>query len=332
MKTRREFLIAGGAGLCVLAAPLASLAQQKGKVWRIGFLGAASSTDASFVKRVDAVRAGLRDLGYVEGKNIVIEYRWAEGKYERLPDLAAELVRLKVDVIISHGSPGPLAAKRVTTTIPIVFAASADAVAIRLISSLARPGGNITGNTFFLPELSAKRLEILRDALPKTKRVGVLFNRDNPAHTGPVSKAIEQTAGSLKLDLHRFGVRGPGEFDNAFGEMATRKVDAVLVIEDPMIVANFKGIADLAAKKRPPSISSSEAADAGCLMAYGVNLLEMYRGAGVFVDKILKGARPGDIPVEQATRFELLLNLKTAKAVGIKFPQSILMRADRVIE
>ena len=280
---------------------------------------------------VEALRAGLRDLGYVEGKNIVIEYRWVEGKYERLPDLAAELVRLKVDIIVAQATQGTLAAKRATTTIPIVTPLSGDPVATGLVASLARPGGNVTGSTFFQPELAAKRLELLRDALPRTRRVAVLLNPDQSSHP-LIFQAMELTAKSLKLELHQFGVRGPDEFESAFAAMAKRRVDAVAIIEDPSTIANAKAVADLAARKRLPSIGHVELAEAGGLMAYGVNIPEMWRRAAVFVDKILKGAKPADLPIERATKFELIVNMKTAKALGIKIPQSILVRADKVIE
>jgi len=328
MTTRRELLIALGAG--ALAAPLTSFAQQKGKVWRIGFLGAA--TASGLADRVEALRAGLRDLGYVEGKNIVIEYRWAEEKYERLPELAAELVRLKVEVIVTGGSPGILAAKSATTTIPIVMASSGDVITLGLVASLARPGGNVTGMTGFGPEATAKRLELLRDAFPRTRQVAVLLNPDNPVGIGPTIRAMEATAKSLKLELHQFGVRGPGEFGSAFAAMAKRRVDAVVITDDGVLTANFGAIAKLAAKMRLPSIGLPEFAEAGGLMAYGANRRELFRRAAYFVDRILKGAKPADLPVEQATRFETVVNLKTAKALGITIPQSFLLRTDRVIE
>ena len=325
---RRQFLIALGAS--VLTAPLASFAQQKGKVWRVGFLGTASAS--GFARRVEELRAGLRDLGYVEGKNLVIEFRWAEGKYERLPELAAELVRLKVDVIVTHGAVGPLAAKAATTTIPIVMAAVSDPVALGLVASLARPGGNVTGMASLSPEVTAKRLELLKDAFPRIRHVAVLFNTDSPSASGQVIRAMEATAASLKLELHQFGVRGPGEFESAFAAMAKRRVDAVVVLDDGVLAGNVGAIAKLAAKMRLPSIGLGEFAEAGGLMAYGVNRLEAFRRAAYFVDKIFKGAKSADLPVEQATRFETVLNLKTAKALGTKFPPAILARAERVIE
>jgi len=327
---RRELLMAGGAGLCLLAAPLASLAQQQAKVWRIGFLGATSAS--GYARQVEALRAGLRDLGYVEGKNIVIEYRWAEGNFERLPQLAAELVRLKVDIIVAHGTPGILAAKSVTTTIPIVMANTGEAVATGLVASLARPGRNVTGSTGFSPEAAAKRLELLKDAFPRTRQVAVLFNPDNPSYIRLSLPAMEAAAKSLKLELQQFPVRGPGEFDSAFAAMAKRRVDAVVIGQDAVLTANVGAIANLAARMRLSSIGPSELAEAGGLMAYGANRLDLFRRAGYFVDRILKGAKPADLPVEQATRFEMVLNLKTAKAFGIQFPQAVLARADRVIE
>ena len=329
MITRRKLLIAVGAG--ALAAPLVSFAQQQpGKVYRVGILHAAS--DSSYAsQQVEALRAGLRDLGYVEGKNIVIEYRWAEGKYDRLPELAAELVRLKVDVLVTHGTPGTRAAKQTTTTTPIVSASSGDAVATGLVASLARPGGNITGSTFFVPELMAKRLELLKEAMPRTRRVAALVNRDDPS-TVPVFKAMEITARSLKIELQKFEVRGPNEFDSAFSAMAKSRVDGVVVQEDSMLTTNARSIADLAAKQRISSAGFPAFAEAGGLIGYGVNTVELFRRAAYFVDKILKGAKPGDIPVERPTKFELVINMKTAKALGIKLPTAILLRPDRVIE
>jgi putative ABC transport system substrate-binding protein len=311
-------------------APLAAFAQQKGKVWRIGFLGATSAS--GLAGRVEALRAGLRDLGYVEGKNIVIEYRWAEDKYDRLPELAADLVHLKVDVIVTHGNSGIIAAKNATSTLPIVMAASPDPVAMGLVASLARPGGNVTGMSGIAPETIAKRLELLVDAFPRTKQVAVLFHPDNPGYIRLVVPAMEVAAKSLKLELQQFAVRGPGDLDNAFAAMAKIRVDAVVTTDDPVLVANFGAIAKLAAKMRLPSIGLPEFAEAGGLMAYGADRLELFRRAAYFVDRILKGAKPADLPVEQATRFETVVNLKTAKALGITIPQSFLLRTDRVIE
>ena len=315
--------------LAALSAPLSASAQQRAKVHRIGFLGAVSAS--GYAPQLEAFRQGLRDLGYVEGKNIVIEFRWAEGKYDRLPGLAAELVHLKVDVLVTHGTPGARAAKGATTTIPIVMAVTGDAVATGLVASIARPGGNLTGSTFFNPEVAAKRLELLKEAVPRITRVAVLLNPDNPVN-GPVLKAIEATARSLKVEVPQFEARGPSDFESAFLAMAKRRADALVVIDDAMLIANARGVAELAAKKRLPSSGFKEFTEAGGLMAYAVNFLDTFRRAAVFVDKILKGAKPGDLPVEQSTRFELLINLKTAKALGLTIPKPVLVRADKLIE
>lgn len=327
MITRRKLISALGAG--ALTAPFASIAQQQGKVWRIGFLGAA--TAQGYARHIDALRAGLRELGYVEGKNIVIEYRWAESNFERLPGLAAELVKMNVDVIVTHATPGALAAKQATTTIPIVIAAIGDAVAVGVVTSLAHPGGNITGTTFFNPELAAKRLEIIRDAMPHARRIAVLINPDNTS-TESILKAMQRTAKALKLELQRFATRAPEEFDGAFAAMAAKRIDAIVTLEDPMIIANAKRLADLAAKRRLPSIGFADFADAGGLLAYGVSVSDMFRRAPYFVDKILKGSKAGDLPVEQWNKFELIVNLKTMRTLAIKLPDLVLQRADRVIE
>ncbi|MBI3626261.1 MAG: ABC transporter substrate-binding protein [Candidatus Rokubacteria bacterium] len=315
--------------LAVLGAPLASDAQRPPKVHRIGFLGAASSS--GYASLVEAFRQGLRDLGYVEGKNIVIEYRWAEGRYDSLPDLAAELVRLNVEVIVTHGTPGTLAAKQATKTIPIVMAVSGDAVATGIVASVARPGGNITGSTFFFPEINAKRLELLKEAVPRASRVALLLNPDNPS-MGPVLKAVEAAARSLKVQLHQFEVRSPDEFAGAFSAMTKRRAEAVAIIDDAVLIAHAGRIADLAVKSRLPTIGFREYADVGGLMAYAVNFPDIWRRAAVFVDKLLKGAKPADLPIEQATKFELIINLKTAKALGLTMPQSLLIRAEHVIQ
>lgn len=327
MITRRNFIVVTAAGLCTIAMP-GALAQPR-KIRRIGFLG--SSSASGYAPQVEALRAGLRDLGYVEGKNIAIEFRWAEGKYERLPELAAELVRLPVDVIVTHGTPGALACKQATTTIPIVMASAGDVTTSGMVASIARPGGNITGSTFYNSELAAKRLELLKEILPHMRRVAVLINAANPGME-PVLRTMEPVTKAFKLELQQVGVRGPEEFERAFSTMVTGHIDAVVVLEDGMLNSNIKRIAELAGAKRLPAIGLPELAEAGGLMAYGVDQLKMFRRAAYFIDKILKGTKAGDIPIERATTFETILNLKTAKALGIKFPQSVLVRADKVIE
>jgi putative ABC transport system substrate-binding protein len=327
--TRRELItLLGGAAA---AWPLAARAQQPATVARIAFLGAVSASSTVHKQNIDALREGLRDLGYIEGQNLIIEFRWAEGRYELLPALAAELVRLKPDAIITHGTPGTLAAKRATTTIPIVMAVVGDAVVTGVVSSIARPGGNITGSTFFNPELGAKRLELLKEAFPRSRRVGALVNPANPM-ARLIVEGMEAPAGLLEIDLQSFEARTPSEFQNAFLAMVERGVDAVTVIEDPMFVANAGTIGKIAISRRLPLIGFREVVDAGGVLAYGVRWHEMYRRAAVFVDKILKGAKPGDLPIEQAARFSLVVNLKTAKALGIEIPPTLLARADEVIE
>jgi putative tryptophan/tyrosine transport system substrate-binding protein len=326
---RRRFLITAGA---LLAAPLQGFAQQPATtIPRIGFLGV--STPAAWATRVEAFRAGLRDLGYVEGKNIAIEFRFAEGQFDRLPELAAELVRLKVDVIMTHTVPGALAAKRATATnpIPVVMTNVGDAVGTGIVASLARPGGNITGDTFFVTELVAKRLELLRDAIPRLRRVAVLANPDN-AGTGQSLQAMEIAAKALNVALLRFNVRSPADLDGAFAAMAKENVDALAVIEDIVLIQLHRRITESAVKQRLPSIGFVEYADAGGLFGYGPNNVALYRRAAVFVDKILKGAKPADIPIERPTTFEFVINMKTAKALGFSVPTAFRLRADREIE
>jgi putative ABC transport system substrate-binding protein len=313
--------------LALLAARFAEA--QPAKVARIGFLAPTSAS--SNADRVEALRAGLRDFGYVEGKNIVIEFRWADERYDRLPDLAAELVRLNVDVIVTAGTPAIRAVKNATTTIPIVMATSGDPVGFGFVASLARPGGNITGSSIFAPELSAKRLELFKETLPRAQRVAVLLNPDNSINERNLP-AMERTARSLKVGLQRFEVRRPDEFKDVFSAIAKQRVDAVALPEDDFLNANRSGIAELVAKQRLPSIGRKEFAEAGGLIGYGVNFLDLYRQAATFVDKILRGAKPGDLPIEQPTKFELVINLKTAKALGLTIPQSVLARADEVIQ
>ena len=327
MIKRRDLVIALGAGAL---APLASLAQQApAKMWRIGFLCSESAT--AYARRIDDLRAGLADYGYVEGKNLVIEWRWADGKDERLDELAADLVRIKADVIVSHAGNPVLAAKRATASIPIVIGASGDAVAMGLVASLAKPGGNVTGSTFFNTELMAKRLEIIKDVLPRLTHAAVLLHPD--ARLSPViHQAMVPAAKSLKLALHRFDVRNPEELDGAFAAMAKQRIGAVVVFEHPKFNANVKKILALSAQHRIAVIGNGDLAEAGGLIGYGANFSTMYRRAGYFVDRILKGTKPADLPVEQPTTFEFVVNMKTAKALNIKFPQVTLIQATKVIE
>jgi putative tryptophan/tyrosine transport system substrate-binding protein len=324
---RREFITLVGGTAAANAWPLATRAQSK--TARIGFLG--SATAAGSAPFVSALREGLNALGYVEGKDLIMEFRWAEGNYARLPELVADLIRLNVDVLVTHGTPGTHAAKRATTGIPIVMAISGDAVATGIVTNLGRPEANVTGSTFFLPELNAKRLELLREVLPQVVRVGALSNPANPV-SRPVIPAMRAAAPSLKLEIEVFWVQGPADFDGAFQAIAKNRVDAVAVTEDGEFAASFKTIAALAIGNKLPSIGSKEYAEAGGLIGYGVNILNLYRRAAYFIDKILKGSRPADLPVEQPTRFEFVINLKTARALGIAVPPALLARADDVIE
>jgi len=321
------FYLALWAVLLALSFPAG--AQQSGKIPRIGFLGAASAS--GYAPQLEAFRRGLRDLGYVEGKNIILEYRWAEGTYDRLPVLAAELVRLKPDLVLTHGTAGTRAAKQATTTIPIVMAVSGDAVATGLVASLAHPGGNITGSSFFNPELAAKRLELLKEVVPALTRVAVLMNPGNPVNEVSL-QAMERTARSLGLELQQVNVGGPEEFNAAFSTIVKGRAGALSVFDDAMLIAQARRVADLAAKNRLPTIGFNELAEAGGLMSYGVNFPDLWRRAATYVDKILKGAKPADLPVEQPTKFEFIINLKIAKQIGLTIPQSVLYRADKVIK
>jgi len=324
---RRAFITMVGGS--VLAAQLPDHTRQTAKVPLIGFLGLASASSSA--RQLESFRAGLRDLGYRESQNVVIDYRWADGEYERLSDLANELVRLRVDILVTHGTPGALAAKRATATIPIVVATSADAIALGLVESLARPGGNVTGSTFLVPEVNAKRLEMFKEPFPRTGHMAVLVNPNNPA-MGPIIQAMKRTAKSLKMELQQFPVRGPNEFAAAFSSMTSSRVDAVAIIEEPMFQANAGVLAGLAMQKRLPSAGFKEFAEAGGLLGYGADIIRLFRRAAYFVDRILKGAKPADLPIEQPTKFELVINLKTAKALGLTIPPSVLGRADQVIE
>jgi len=323
---RRTFIGALGGALTVMVRTTSAQSQAT-KAHRIGFLG--TTTASEFASRTDALRVGLRDLGYVEGQNTVIEYRWANGDVDRLPTLAAELVALKVDVLVTHAE-GALAAKRATTSIPIVMAFSADAVATGLAASLARPGGNVTGSTVLIPEISAKRLELLKAAAPRINRVAVLVRKGGTWKT--VLQMLQSKGNAMNLEVQFFEVRDRTEFGSAFSEMAKARVDGLVVSEDPTLGGDSKAIVELAAKYRWPSIGYRDLAEAGGLVGYGVDVLKIYRHAAVFVDKILKGAKPADLPIEQPTQFDLVVNLKTAKALDLTIPQSMLLRADEVIQ
>jgi putative tryptophan/tyrosine transport system substrate-binding protein len=321
---RRDFIeLIGGAAVW----PLTAGAQQPAMPV-IGFLGGADPV--GYAPQIEALRLGLRDHGYVEGRTIAIEYRWAEGNYDRLPGLAAELVRRKVGVIITHGTPAALAAKRATSTIPIVMAIVGDPVEVGLVSSYARPGGNITGSSFFYSEVNAKRLELLKELMPPLAHAGVLVNPDNPA-MGPILRAMTQTAEAIKVTLQPINVRRLEELTAAF-ELAKAQVEALIVVDEGFTIANATHIAELAIKSRLPTLGFREYCEAGGLAAYGVDLLHIWRRAAAFVDKILKGAKPADLPVEQAARFEFVVNLKAARALGFVVPPAMSARANQVIE
>jgi putative ABC transport system substrate-binding protein len=326
MMDRRAFL--GTLGL--IAAPLAAEAQPAAKIFRIGYL--ATNPTPHFQ---EAFRQGLRDLGYTEGRNLVIEDRNAAGKQERLPALAAELVAVKVDVIVAAGTPAALAIKQVTTTLPVVFTAVADPVTSGLVTSLARPGGNVTGLSVLAPELIGKCLEQLKQAIPAVSRVAVLWQ---PGVMGErtdkdMLKRAEVAAQALRVGLQFLEARGPADFDKAFSEMTRARTDALAVLTSSMFFGERRRLAALAAKNRLPAVYPwREGVDAGGLMAYGPDLADLLRRAAIYVDRILKGAKPSDLPVEQPTKFELVINLKTAKALGLTIPPSLLARADHVIE
>ena len=314
----------------ILALAQPALAQQTKKVWHIGFLSFVSARE--YAHLYTAFLKGLGDLGYIEGKNIIIEPRWAKGDTDRLSELANELVRLKVDLIVSTGGTvTAVAAKKATTTIPIVFTAGGELVKIGLIASLARPGGNLTGLSLLTTELNVKRLELLKEAFPKVRRVAVLGNPANPAYSIQL-RETEAAAKALALKLHILEARDPKDFDSAFSAIAEKSDGAILILSDPMFNAQRKRLADLAVKRRVPAIQEfREFVEAGGLMSYGTNIVEVYRRVAVYVDKILKGAKPAELPVEQPTNFEFFINLKTAKILGVKIPPNVLARADKVI-
>ena len=328
MNKRRKIIFAFGA--TALTSPLTAYSQTK--VWRIGFLSQRGVVIADSDFAYGSFRQGMRELGYVEGKNLIIEWRSGEGKTERLPAMAAELVGLKVDLIVAAGTPGVAAAQKATTTIPIVMASILDPVGSGFVASLAHPGGNITGLKNFFGDLGPKQLEMLRSITPRLSRVAVLVNPANSGHA-PVLKSIQAAAQKIGVTVLPAEARNREEIDNAFSMMSKAKAGAVLVISDAFFITQAHQIAGLAAKNRLPSIDSTrQYAEAGGLMSYGNSLGENYRRAATYVDKIFKGAKPGDIPVEQPTTIEMAINMKTAKALGIKIPNSILVQATKVIE
>jgi putative tryptophan/tyrosine transport system substrate-binding protein len=318
--------------LGLVVAPLDASAQQTTRPARIGYL----ATGGNLPQPTEAFRRGLHDLGYVEGRNILTEYRSAEGKPERLPVLASELIALKVDVIVAAGgTSAALAAKQATKTIPIVFPAVGDPVTSGLIASLARPGGNLTGLALLSPELVGKCLEQIKEAVPWVSRVAVLWQPGSAPERAEKEMLSEAdlAAGALGLKLYVVKARGPEDFPRAFAEMKRRQVDALTVLSSPVFASERRRIAELAVKNRLPTVFAFRAyADAGGLMSYGPSLADLFRRAATYVDKIIKGAKPADLPVEQPTTFELVVNLKTAKALGLTIPSSMLGRATHVIE
>jgi putative ABC transport system substrate-binding protein len=325
--------LATAAVLLLLATPLAAVtAQPREKVPRVGYLTAGSQSDQGRQRRFEAFRQGLRELGYVEGQNIAIESRWAEGKDNRYPALTADLVRLKVDVIVAVGGAASKAAQQATRMIPIVMSLVNDPLESGLVPSLARPGGNVTGISLMAPDLVGKQFGVLKEVVPKLSRVALLRNPANPASAAQLREA-EAAARALGVRLQTLEARSPQEIESAFAAMTRERAGALVVLTDSIFTNQRRQIAALAAERRLPAVyGNSEHAEAGGLVAYSANFLDLERRAATFVDKILKGAKPGDLPVEQPTKFELIVNLKTAKALGLTIPPSLLQRADQVIE
>lgn len=329
MRRRQFIMLLGGAA----AWPLAADAQQAGKVHRIGYLSTSSPSADSF--RIEGFRQALRDLGYVEGNNIAVEYRFAEGRHDRLPDLAAELVRLNVDVMVTGGTPGTRAARQVTRTIPLVMTLVGDPVANGLVASLAKPGGNITGLTQISPQLSGKRLELLKEAFPEISRAAVFVDAELAAQR--ITQPLQETqvaAAALGITLQLLEVGGANlDLDGAFGRATSGRADALIILPGPVLERHKKRVVDLAGMSRLPAIyATREFVEVGGLMSYGPDFVDLFRRAATYVDKILKGRKPADLPVEQPTRFELIINLRAAKSLGLTIPQSLFARADEVIE
>jgi ABC-type uncharacterized transport system substrate-binding protein len=324
-------------GLAILAlslalTPLAVEAQQAAKVYRLGLLGSSPPNSPGGRLAWEGFFQGMRELGYIEGQNILVEGRWYGERTDRLPALAAELVRLKVDIIVAGAAPAPEAARRATATIPIVMAIHNDPVGSGLVASLARPGGNVTGMSALAPELIGKRPQLLKESIPGISRVAVLSNPSIPSEA-LLLKEAKVAAGLVKVQLQLLEARAPGDFAGAFSAMTKERADGVIIITSSMFYAERRRIAKLAAESRVPAIYGvKEFAEAGGLMTYGIDVHESFRRAATYVDKILKGAKPADLPVEQPTKFELVINLRTAKALGLTIPQSVLIRADELIQ
>jgi putative ABC transport system substrate-binding protein len=324
---RRDF-VAVVAGT-VVARPCGARAQQAGKVRRIGFL---SDTPSAFADGLEALRRGLRDLGWIEGQNITIEYRWADGKPDRMRELAEELVRLEVDILVVASSIYTAAAKRATSTIPIIFMGHADPIGSGHVASLARPGGNITGFSVMLTETMVKGVELLKDAIPELTRIAVVFDPATPSH-GPGRQAVAVAAAALGLEIQAVPVATAAEFDSAFAAMSREHAGAVLVLTTPLYISGARRLAELALAHKLPSMSGfRHFVDAGGLLSFGTDRADVWRRGATYVDKILKGASPADLPVQQPTKFELVVNLNTAKAIGLTIPLTFLLRADEVIE
>jgi putative ABC transport system substrate-binding protein len=327
---RREFItFLGGAAASPAIWSLAAHGQQVGKVHRVGFLWDGPDV---FPDAIEAFVQGLGDLGYVEGRNLAIEYRWGEGKPDRMRALAEELVRLKVDVIVAPSSIYTEAAKQATSTIPIIFMSHADPLGTSHVTSLVHPGGNVTGLSLMMPETTVKGLELFKEIVPTLSRVAVIFDPATPSH-GPSLKAADAAGPKLSLRIQPVPVRSATEYESAFSSIVRERVDGVLVLSTPLFIAGAKPLADLAiAQKLPSLFGPSHNVQAGGLMSYSPHRADQWRRAAIYVDKILKGAKPADLPVQQPTKFELVINLKTAKAIGLTISESFLLRADKVIE
>ena len=326
---RRTFFAT--AWLCALVIPLCTFGQPAGNVHRVGFLIA--ETLSGQESRANALRTGLRDLGYIEGKNIVLDIRTADGKYEQLPKLAQELVQSKVDVLVAFGAKAVVAAKAVTTTIPIVVPSISDPVAMGLVKSLAQPGGNITGGSgLTAEEVYAKRFEALKESVPRIRTVAFLLNPTDELRSRLHTNSIQASGKRLKVEVLTVEARSHKDFAAAFALIANKKIEGIILQQDTLFIAHHKEIADLAAKYRIPAVGNLEFGEAGALLGYGASDAALYRRGAYFVDRILKGAKPAELPVERAMKVELMVNLRTANALGIKLPPSILVRADKVIE